>query len=83
MLEKSISDQLKRDVLIEGSAACNSVHVLHNCLIMGLNESEIKAGSAVGSVVGKGKVKSKEKTLSLVGDGGGTTGVVALNRLHS
>lgn len=36
---------------------------------MGLDDSEIEAGSLVGNAVANGKVKSKEKSLSVAGDG--------------
>ena len=81
-LERFISDQLKRDTLIEGAAASKSFHVRYDCLVTDLNGSAVKRVSMVGNLVGKGYVKSKEKTLSLTADGGGALGVVAMNRLQ-
>ena len=81
-LDEAISDQLKRDVLVEGSAASRLVQRGRCCSVTVIEYLGAKAGSMADSVVARGKEKSKVKSLSLEGGEGVLGGVPILNGLQ-
>ena len=85
-MERFISDQLKRELLLEGStrlALSNLCQFQRDHTVAGLKWSGVEATSIAGNLVATGGGKFKEKTKSLVGDDGGVTDVVAVKRLQS
>ena len=80
---ESISDQLKRDVLVEGSAASKLDQPQCDFLTAVKISSDSEGASKSGSVVARGDVNSKRKTLGLAGDDTGVMGAFAVKRLQS
>ena len=82
LFEKPMSDQLKRDLLIEGSAASNSNQLRRDCLGAGMEHSFVVGVSRLDNAVAKDSAKSKEKALSPAGDEGGVMGVFVKKQLQ-
>ena len=77
-----MSDQLKRDILVEGSAA-SKLDLPHcDCLVAVKKSPESERASKAGSVMARGDVKLKVKTLGLGGDGA-VKGAFTVKRLQS
>ena len=79
-IEEVVSDQSKRDVLVEGSAFAALDEFQHDCLVA---EEKSTGFSAAGKAFLKDDVKSKEKGNLLAGDCGGAAGVSAVKRRQS
>ena len=77
------SAQLKREVLVVGSAVPNWSQFQCDCGVAGEEHSELSAVSRGGNAAFKGNVNSNEKLVSLVGDEAGVMGLTATKRLHS
>lgn len=79
---QSISDQLKRDILVEGSAASMLEQPHCDCSVAVNKFSESERASKAGSVMARGDVKLKVKTLGRGGDGA-VKGAFTVKRLQS
>lgn len=75
-MEESISDQLKRDDLVEGSAVDGLDKFQHDCLIAKAQWAGLEGILGAEKTFLKGDPKLKEKTKPLAGDDGGATGAV-------
>lgn len=82
-MEESISDQLKRDVLLEGIAVDGLDMFQHDCLIVEAKRAGVEGMSRAGKILPRDGRKSKEKVKPLAGDDGGAKGVVVVKRLQS
>ena len=79
---QSISDQLKRDILVEGSVASKLDQPHCDCLVVVKKIPELERASKAGSVMARGDLKLKVKTLGLGGDGA-VKGPFTVKRLQS
>ena len=79
LLEKPISDQLKRDVFVEGSAASKAVQRERGCSITVTEYIGANGSSVTDSIFA---AKSKLKVFSLAGDDGAVGGVPAMKGLQ-
>ena len=81
-LEKPISDQLKRDVFVEGSASSKLVQRGRCCSITVMEYFGVNGGSVSENMFAKGAEKSKLKAFWLAGDDGVFEGVPAMKGLQ-
>ena len=81
-VEKPMSDQLKRDLLIEGSAASNSNQLRRGCLVAGMEHFFVVGVLRFDNAVAKGSVKVKGKAHSSAGGEGVVMGAFARKRLQ-
>ena len=81
-LEKPISDQLKRDVFFEGSAASKSVHRGRGCSVAVTEYFGVNGGSVTENIFDRCVEKSKLKVPWLAGDDGVVAGVPAMKGLQ-
>ena len=81
-LGKSISDQLKRDVFVEGSAASRVVHRARGSSITVMEYLGVNGDSATENAFSKGVEKSKLKVFWSAGDDGVVACVPAMKGLQ-
>ena len=82
LLEKPISDQLKRDLFVEGSAASKLVQRGRLCSVTVMEYFGVKGDSVTGNIFDRGVEKSKLKAVWLAGDGGVVESVPGMNGLQ-
>lgn len=72
----SVSDQLKRDVLVEGSMTPNLAQFQRDCLVAEVRCAKVEGDLRAGNVALEDDVKSKKKAVSLTADDGGVMDLV-------
>ena len=82
LLERPISDQLKRDVFVEGSAASKAVQRGRGCSITVMEYFGANGDSVTENTFDRDMEKSKLKVFWLAGDDGVVGGVPAMKGLQ-
>lgn len=82
LLKKPISDQSKRDVFVEGSAASKLVQLGRGCSVTVMEYFGVNGGSITENIFARAVEKSKLEATWLAGDDGVVRGVPGMNGLQ-